>query len=441
MTVRTATEDDVEGVARVAERSWTDDYPDILTRDTAEAAVNEWYAPERIAEELEADRTVLLVADRGGEVVGFAHATWEESGTDGYILRLYVHPDHRGEGLGRALLERARADLSDHGIERVNAMVLAANDPGNAFYERFGFRARPSDAPGMFSGVRLYAPINSVGQFDEFLVFQGASYFRSLGAGQHYGLSARGLAVDTGEPRGEEFPLFRTFWLERPQARAKAVTVHALLDGRSVVGAYTFRITPGPETRMHIKARLFPRRDIKVMGLAPLTSMFLFGPTNRHRFDDYRSRVHDSDGLLMRTGNDRWLWRPLRNPRELQFSFFQDESPHGFGLQQRQRDLDQYHDWEARYDRRPSAWVEPIGDWGKGSIELAEIPTQREYADIHECGVSKGLNRVEAAHDRKCWASFEPRHENPIRAVECDNEPANLQDQTKNRSNADPSHL
>lgn len=239
----------------------------------------------------------------------------------------------------------------------------------------------PAEAPGMFSGIRLYAPIDVATRYDEFLVFQGASYYRARGAGQGYGLSARGLAINTGEPQPEEFPIFRRFWIERPEPETKTVTVHALLDGRSVVGAFTFRITPGEQTRMHVKARVFPRRDIDVIGLAPLTSMFLFGPTNRHRFDDFRSEVHDSDGLLMETSNGSWVWRPLRNPRALQRSLFPDENPKGFGLLQRQRELDQYHDWHARYDRRPSAWVEPTGEWGQGSIELVEIPTQREYAD------------------------------------------------------------
>jgi ribosomal protein S18 acetylase RimI-like enzyme len=137
MTSRTATADDVEAIRRVAERSWEANYP--VTRDTAQEAVNDWYAPERLEEELVDGRTVLLVAERDGDVVGFAHATWNEEESEGYILRLYVHPDHRNEGVGRDLLERAQAELSDHDIDRVNAMVLAENDPGKAFYERFGF--------------------------------------------------------------------------------------------------------------------------------------------------------------------------------------------------------------------------------------------------------------------------------------------------------------
>jgi len=138
MSVRQATGDDVEAVQQLAERSWTTDYPEILTRETAEEAVTEWYAPERIAAELEDDRTLVLVAEREGRVVGFAHATWNDDG-EGYVLRTYVDPDRRREGVGRELLEATCRALRERGVDRINAMVLAANDPGNAFYERFGF--------------------------------------------------------------------------------------------------------------------------------------------------------------------------------------------------------------------------------------------------------------------------------------------------------------
>jgi ribosomal protein S18 acetylase RimI-like enzyme len=139
MTVREATEDDLGAITRIAEQSWTVDYPDILTRETVEEAVNEWYAADRVAEEFEADQTLLLIAERDESVVGFAHATWNDAEREGYILRIYVHPDHRRKDVGRELLEETRTELSEKGVDRINAMVLAENDPGNAFYERFGF--------------------------------------------------------------------------------------------------------------------------------------------------------------------------------------------------------------------------------------------------------------------------------------------------------------
>ena len=232
-----------------------------------------------------------------------------------------------------------------------------------------------------YSGFQLKHPINRVWQMEEFSVFQGASYFRAIGAGQLYGLSARGLALRTGDPDGEEFPFFRAFWLERPDVHARAITVHALLDSQSVAGAYRFRIEPGRETVMEVEAELFPRVALDNVGIAPQTSMFLFDETNRSRFDDFRPAVHDSDGLLVVNGAGEHLWRKLANPKALQISSFVDDSPRGFGLMQRKRDADDFADLEAKYHIRPSLWVEPLGDWGPGAVTLVEIPADREIYD------------------------------------------------------------
>jgi glucans biosynthesis protein len=233
----------------------------------------------------------------------------------------------------------------------------------------------------LFSGIRLRAPINTPDRFDEFVVFQGASYFRAVGADQIYGLSARGLAVNTATPTGEEFPSFRSFWVERPEPGAKTIIVHALLDSPSVTGAYTFRITPGEETLMGVEATLFARgRELKHIGVAALTSMYLFASPEAHRFDDYRARVHDSDTLAI-AQPDAWIMRPLANPRRLQVSAFQTSALRGFGLQQRANHYADYKDLEARYELRPSLWVEPRGDWGEGHVELIEIPSEREFND------------------------------------------------------------
>lgn len=232
-----------------------------------------------------------------------------------------------------------------------------------------------------YSGFRVRAPLNRPDYPDEFLVFQGASYFRAVGRGQLYGISARGLAVRTARPEGEEFPAFTDFWIERPPRGAGQIVVHALLQSRSVVGAYTFTARPGAETVIDVEVTLFPRVDIEAFGIAPLTSMFLFDATNRARFDDYRNAVHDSDGLLILNGRNELLWRPIANPRTLQVSSFLDDGPKGFGLLQRKRRFGDFEDAEAQYDRRPSAWVEPKGDWGAGHVELVEIPTDLEIND------------------------------------------------------------
>lgn len=231
-----------------------------------------------------------------------------------------------------------------------------------------------------FAGVRLHYPLNHVG--DELGAFLGASYFRFLCAGAAYGLSARGIAIDTAEAGAEEFPAFTEFWLERPASGAKKVVVFALLDGPSVTGAYRFEITPGNETVQHVRAVLFFRTIPRRLGLAPLTSMFWRGENSGPPPEkDPRPEVHDSDGLLVAMSSGEWLWRPLTDPRAVRVSALAADNPKGFGLLQRDRDFEHYRDREAHYDRRPSAWIEPIGSWGRGAIELVEIPTMDEYND------------------------------------------------------------
>lgn len=243
----------------------------------------------------------------------------------------------------------------------------------------------PLDGHLGYSGLRLRAELEKPGVFQEFAVFQGASYFRAIGTGDIYGISARGLAIDTAERWGEEFPEFRAFWLEKPAPGQETFILHALLDSPGCTGAYQFHITPGAPLVMEVEAQVFPRRDLAHVGAAPLTSMFFFDETNRDSFSDFRPAVHDSDGLLIANGAGETLWRPLANPKTLQVSAFVDENPRGFGLMQRARRFGDFADLEALYHRRPGVWVEPMGDWGKGSVTLVEIPTDREIYDNIVC--------------------------------------------------------
>lgn len=235
-----------------------------------------------------------------------------------------------------------------------------------------------------FAGFRLHNHLNSAEYKDELAVFQGASYFRALGAGQQYGLSARGLAIDTVGGSGEEFPRFTDFWLVKPEAQGKQVTVFALLDSPRATGAYRFDITPGPQTVTTVRARVFVRgnaaKPVATLGVAPLTSMFFFGE-NQPRKQDFRPEVHDSDGLMVATGEGEWLWRPLQNPGQTLVTSFATTNPRGFGLMQRDRQWASYEDVEARYERRPSAWVRPLHDWGPGRVELVQNNTPDETHD------------------------------------------------------------
>jgi glucans biosynthesis protein len=231
-----------------------------------------------------------------------------------------------------------------------------------------------------FAGLRAHYPLNGSEYKDEVVVFQGASYFRALGAGQRYGLSTRGLSIDTVGGQSEEFPWFIEFWVVRPAGDAKTLTLYGLLDSPRASGAYQFDVRPGEETVVDVRARLVLRASVATLGIAPLTSMFFFGENQPHR-TDFRPEVHDSDGLMVATGEGEWIWRPLVNPNQTLTTSFSMRSLKGFGLMQRDRSFNDYEDSEARYELRPSAWVEPVGSWGPGRVELVELNAPDETHD------------------------------------------------------------
>lgn len=253
-------------------------------------------------------------------------------------------------------------------------------DPSNFDYGANKFDPKSLNGAG-FSGFRVHYPMNTPQYKDEVLVFLGASYFRALGKSQVYGLSARGLAIDTALSSGEEFPRFVEFWLVRPTTFSKELVIYGLLDSPRATGAYRFVVKPGASTMMDVSSRLYLRDNVSKLGLAPLTSMLYFSENQHIAVDDYRPEVHDSDGLSVHTGSDEWIWRPLINPKRLLTTSFSTINPRGFGLMQRDRDFDHYEDLEARYDQRPSAWIEPKGEWGPGRVELVQIPTPDETND------------------------------------------------------------
>jgi periplasmic glucans biosynthesis protein len=232
-----------------------------------------------------------------------------------------------------------------------------------------------------YAGLKLTFPL-SANEQNQFLVFAGASYFRAVGADHAWGISVRGIAVDTGLPSGEEFPSFVEFWLERPAPSAQEMVVYGLLDGPGVTGAYQFNVRPGRNTVVKVTAKLFARKNISLIGVAPLTSMFFYGENTGRPVGEWRKEIHDSDGLLIHNGvSGEWLWRPLLNPKLLEMDFFATENLRGFGLLQRDTEFSNYQDLAARYNARPSAWVEPIGDWGLGKVVLVQLPTDDETHD------------------------------------------------------------
>ena len=232
-----------------------------------------------------------------------------------------------------------------------------------------------------YAGFRVHYPLNTPQYKDETLVFLGASYFRALGKGQLYGISARALAIDTAHSSGEEFPRFVAFWIERPRPNAQELTIYGLLDSRRASGAYRFTLKPGEQTAIEVKARLYLREPLAKPGIAALTSMYFYGENQHAAEEDYRPEVHDSDGLSVQSGSGEWIWRPLVNPKRLLVTSFALNDPRGFGLMQRDRQFASYQDLEARYEARPSAWIEPKGKWGAGRVELVQIPTPNETND------------------------------------------------------------
>ncbi len=295
------------------------------------------------------------------------HALWRREGLP-FELQLF----HLGGGHA--------APVRIHEVAQGRARELpyepAAWDFGRHRFDRSGWAGLGH------AGFRIHHALNTPAYQDELIVFRGASDFRALGRGQQYGLSARALAIDTvGAPPGqaEEFPRFKAFWIERPAPGAQALTIHALLDSPRAPGAFRFVVKPGETSTVDVQQRVFLRSPVARLGLAPLTSMFLHGENQRHA-SDFRPEVHDSDGLQL-AADGEWLWRPLFNPGAPLASSLRATQLQGYGLMQRDRRFGAYEDDEAHYERRPSAWVEPLGAWGPGRVELLMLPTPDETHD------------------------------------------------------------
>ncbi len=227
-----------------------------------------------------------------------------------------------------------------------------------------------------YAGFYVRYPINKPDSLDGFFSVLGSSYFRIIAKNQIYGLSGRGLAINAGaDGKSEEFPQFKEWWLHEPASNAREIVMDALLDSPSVTGAYGFKIHPGAVTSVDVHATLFFRKPISWMGIAPFSSMYLYGQSDSNHFGNPHPEIHDSDGVLIHTGKDDWIWRPLGQAPLFQVYQFNDENPRGFGLLQRDRDFQHYQDLDLQYNVRPSVWVVPHGTWGKGSVVLDHRPS------------------------------------------------------------------
>ncbi|MEL6466484.1 MAG: glucan biosynthesis protein G [Pseudomonadota bacterium] len=268
-----------------------------------------------------------------------------------------------------------------HEVENGTARPLTFSTDDFEYRNDVGTRVPDHAALSGIAGLKLTYPLNQPDKFDEVATFLGASYFRALGRGNSYGLSARGLAINTWLDGPEEFPRFSEFWLEKPKATDTHLTLYAALDSASVTGAYKITITPGDDTTMDVEATLFFRNSVPQLGLGPLTSMFYFAAHSERHFDDFRPQVHDSEALKIIRKNGDVLLRPLNNPPRVSSSYFNEPDMAQFGLVQRDRTYEDYQDAGARYHDRPSVMIEQLSDWGPGTVRLVEIPADLEIDD------------------------------------------------------------
>lgn len=244
----------------------------------------------------------------------------------------------------------------------------------------------PAKLPDIgFSGFRVLAAQNPAdpndARFSDVASFQGANFFRAMTAGQVPGLVSRALAVRLADPRGEDVPVFRTLWIEKPSLVANALVVHAVIDSETMTGAFRFTIRPGEATIIDTESTLFSRTNLDNFGLGTISGTHLLGFMDHRRFDDFRPNVSEVCGLQMYTGAGEWLWRPVTNRENLQISTFVDDKPRGFGLLIRDRNFEDYDDEDQHWEKRPSLWIEPLGEWGEGGVQLIEIPSESEAND------------------------------------------------------------
>ena len=266
-------------------------------------------------------------------------------------------------------------------VENGQARRLAYDE--NRF--QFGGLSVPASIPDIgFSGFRVLQP-RGANDLHDVAIFQGASFFRAIAKGQNFGLTTRALSIRTADPRGEEFPFVREVWIERPTLASNALVIHALLDSESMTGAYRFTLRPGDITIIDTECTLFTRAAVDSLGLGTMAGMALFGPIARRGRDDLREGVYEVGALQVLNNNGEWLWRPVSNRDTLQISSFMNSSPRGFGMLQRERRFSQFQDDDQHWELRPSLWIEPLTDWGEGSVVLVEIPSDAEINENIVC--------------------------------------------------------
>jgi GNAT superfamily N-acetyltransferase len=160
MSVRNASLDDVEAIARVHVRSWQGAYvglmpQEFLDRLDVSRRARMWRA---IIERTEPARAAVLIAESDGEVLGFAHVaptrdTDEDPAATGEVTAIYLDPSAWSRGVGRELMSTALARLTAAGFRQVTLWVLDTNDQARRFYAAAGFG--PDGASRVDEGMGL----------------------------------------------------------------------------------------------------------------------------------------------------------------------------------------------------------------------------------------------------------------------------------------------
>ncbi len=326
---------------------------------------------------------------------------------------IHARPEARvwaTEALGFAVEPLHRGFLYANPVE-LNLVVAGqayrlGYDP--KLFDLGALRVGPKTGDIGFSGFRVLVPQDK-SAFRELANFQGANFFRATAPGQVAGAVSRALAVRLADPKGEDVPVFRAVWIEKPSLVTNALMIHAIIDSETVVGAFRFTIHPGEATIIDTECTLFARVALDNVGLGPISATHLLGFMDHRRFDDLRPNVSEVCGLQMYTGAGEWLWRPVANRETLQISTFVDEKPRGFGFLLRDRAFENYLDEDQHWEKRPSLWIEPLGEWGLGGVQLIEIPTESEGNDNILCfwrpkqGLAAGSETAFAYRQFWCW--------------------------------------
>jgi periplasmic glucans biosynthesis protein len=297
-------------------------------------------------------------------------------------------------------------NLVEDGVVKPVELKASAFDFGK-------LQAPPPDTPVSLSGFRVLQAQDQ-GRLVEVALLQGATFLRAIAQGQRFGLTSRALSIRTADPKGEEFPLIRAVWIEKPSLATPALVIHALIDSETMTGAYRFILRPGGVTIVDTECTLFARSPVDNYGLGGMTAMFLFAALDRRNIDDTRAAVCDASGLQILNGKGEWIWRPVSNRDTLQVSAFIDTNPGGFGLLQRERAFVGYQDDDQHWEWRPSLWIEPLGEWGEGSVQLVEIPTDSEVNENIICfwrpKTPLQANQQAAFSYRQFWCWVPPNH-------------------------------